>query len=997
MVFACCFGGGGGDNDPHGESNRYGFPAEQVIGKTSKTQELSDLPNEETIAAGAILQSGNTAPLSAGTSTDSSIAYQLNNLTSALAGLSGSWYERVSSAASRLSSLSGAELCSVSILGGGHDQFTVVYVTWKDPECTAVYHIGSQLPALQAGSEAHHAGISGSSEMTYNSVQVLQLLQTPLLYSFSDPIHGSREMKQPPYDWKTLNTERGLLDFCAIPLMHETSVVGAVTLAFGPPPPSGQQMPQLSSGQPATSTGMAAYLMRCDEQSLRNLSLLLSLLLAGQDLNLAQQLGDMLASVNGACNLQQVVTAITGGAERILQLKTRVVVAVNLALLPSLAPGGGTGGMGGSGRAIIFEERGAHIPASGAGSKDGGSRSTPGGGGTGALQQQPGVSPLGQAASTGTGTRILSTGSPSSYEGASGTYGSRGALLWQANSVQARALGLRHTLLANLPSNGTVVHDCSSYMQQVGCPKRDLYLLSSSKGAPPFSLAIAPALLQLRSAAGHANATGGASDGSVQIILYVAVAMQLPMELLNEILAQAHQLAVRVLAPLLKHKLAQSGLAEEWMLLLGKCSSGRTGNGGATAAGTQAPLEPNGESSTGNSGQGGVTVEAGGAASNATGGGRQRPSIGYDTQDSRSPGGSRCSDSAVGNEPSGANRTGAGREVNCGSTTLSQSTAMTAQPPTPAPACASESLAGAEGAGSPLRADAPTASNRTLSTMDIRQGSQVMGLSTALAGAFVGDTRTHMDMLVSSFKDTINGLQARRAEESEELSVLKLGKVLGRGGSGLVFQGYLHLGLEVAVKLFENPDDTDPDAGSSTEHGVQITVVNLEGSSVGTECGAMPTDNLKEQPPAGSGSGSVAGRTTATAALKTAAAQTTKRQRDLLRNALELGVTSSLSHPNIVQGYCHWVNVVLMQDASLNRCWLMGQAEYMSLAPPGSPPPPLCSALVMEYCDMGSLIHALKRGTFSMPDGKPNMEVCGGHGTRPKCLAWKTALMGCSG
>ncbi len=52
------------------------------------------------------------------------------------------------------------------------------------------------------------------------------------------------------------------------------------------------------------------------------------------------------------------------------------------------------------------------------------------------------------------------------------------------------------------------------------------------------------------------------------------------------------------------------------------------------------------------------------------------------------------------------------------------------------------------------------------------------------------------------------------------------------------------------------------------------------------------------------------------------------------------------------QGYCHWVNVVLMQDASLNRCWLMGQAEYMALAPPGSPPPPLCSALVMEYCDM---------------------------------------------
>ncbi|GIM11627.1 hypothetical protein Vretimale_15112 [Volvox reticuliferus] len=542
---------------------------------------------------------------------------------------------------------------------------------------------------------------------------------------------------------------------------------------------------------------------------------------------------------------------------------------------------------------------------------------------------------------------------------------------------QARALGLRHTLLANLPSNGTVVHDCSSYMQQVGCPKRDLYLLSSSKGAPPFSLAIAPALLQLRGVASHAIAPCGANDGSVQIVLYVAVAMQLPIELLNEILAHAHQLAVRILAPLLTHKLAQSGLAEEWMLLLGKCSSGRNGNGGATAGRTPALSESNGESSTGNSEPAGITVGAGGAAGNTTGG-QQRCSIGGDAQGSHSPGVSHCSDRAVGsgNEPTGANRTEASGAANGGSTTLSKSTATAAQPLMPAPACANAlgSLAGTGCARGPLRADAATASGLMLSTTDIRHGSQVMALSTELAGTFAGDTRTHMGMLVSSFKDTINGLQARRAEESEELSVLKLGKVLGCGGSGLVFQGYLHLGLEVAVKLFENPDDADPDGSSSTEHGLQNAVVNLEGSSVGTECGAAPNDSLKEQSSAGNGSGSATGRTTATAALKTAVAQTTKRQRDLLRNALELGVTSSLSHPNIVQGYCHWVNVVLMQDASLNRCWLMGQAEYMALAPPGSPQPPLCSALVMEYCDMGSLIHALKRGTFSMPDGKPNME-----------------------
>jgi hypothetical protein len=122
-----------------------------------------------------------------------------------------------------------------------------------------------------------------------------------------------------------------------------------------------------------------------------------------------------------------------------------------------------------------------------------------------------------------------------------------------------------------------------------------------------------------------------------------------------------------------------------------------------------------------------------------------------------------------------------------------------------------------------------------------------------------------------------------RSTEDEDLSVLKLGKVLGRGGSGLVFQvrapstshgrrrpalgphdsrpraaqpgrcrtlpaapraarrihgcpvrhgggtherscvrrsrpqGYLHVALEVAIKLFENPDDTDPDALGADE------------------------------------------------------------------------------------------------------------------------------------------------------------------------------------
>ncbi len=32
---------------------------------------------------------------------------------------------------------------------------------------------------------------------------------------------------------------------------------------------------------------------------------------------------------------------------------------------------------------------------------------------------------------------------------------------------QARALSLRHTLLANLSTTGAILHDCAAYMQQV--------------------------------------------------------------------------------------------------------------------------------------------------------------------------------------------------------------------------------------------------------------------------------------------------------------------------------------------------------------------------------------------------------------------------------------------------------------------------------------------------------------------------------------------------
>ncbi|KAG2443534.1 hypothetical protein HXX76_001886 [Chlamydomonas incerta] len=1023
-LFSCFGAPGAGEADvvvaQQARQQAYGIPPHDASsgkhaaaskGQQSEFLDLTGPPPKS--AQTTTCTSGNTTSLSAVTTSDvHGAAYQLQILNAALAGLSGNWYERVSSAAMRLTGVSGAALCTVAILDAAHEHFTVIHVTGKDTEAPIKAPPGSQLPALQAvAPSAHGPGAQGS--LRYNSAQVLQLLQTPLTYSFSDPVHASRETNQPPHDWQAMYDTFGLSDFCALPLMHNKSVVGAVTLAFVAPPAEtrAQQNQRYLTQSSSTSTHQpASPLMACDEASMRTLGLLLSVLLVGQDMLLAQQVAEILAGVYDARNLQQVVTVVAAGAEQVLQLTTCVAVSCNLAVLavpgagPGAAPsagtlsqpgtGAGTGGGGPpasvtsgtglGGRAIFFEERNAHT----AGSRvDGSTQGTQGsrsmasitdahGSGSGLafgqnyrsrLQSRANTPHDGQStgAVSGAQANMLSprrggannSANPlphlsvrtngnahASQDSTSPPNGSTGGLLWQAGLVQARALGLRHTLLANLPPTGTIIHDCASYMQQVGCPKRDLYLLSTCQGAPPFSLAIAPAPLK------------EAEPNSQQLVLYVAVAMRLPMELLTELLSQAQQLAVKVLAPLLAAKLTTGNLADEWALLMGTCTSGRTGTGPGTGPGGAGMVasspDPRMSSSSAQVGAGGV-AGAGGGSKDAASGSAMCGSGG--TMDGRrsSPGGS--SDETG---PGGAQRGGAGARH-------PQLPAALTAPPGHSP----EVLPYAEQRGG----TAPSDIGRVLGGPPAGSGSQESQgtvLSTAVGGAFAGDTRTHMGMLVSSFKDTINALQAARAEEAEELTVLKLGKVLGRGGSGLVFQGYLHLGLEVAVKLFENPDDTDPDAISNDEPPA-IGNLNPDGSSIGPDAmasrGAEGGSSAKEGSKGQDGGGQRRNSSRS-------AAQMTKRQRDLLRNALELGVTSSISHPNIVQGYCHWVNVVLMQDASLNRCWLMGQAEYMALAPPGSPPPPLCSALVMEYCDMGSLIHALKRGTFVGAEEKPNME-----------------------
>lgn len=313
--------------------------------------------------------------------------------------------------------------------------------------------------------------------------------------------------------------------------------------------------------------------------------------------------------------------------------------------------------------------------------------------------------------------------------------------------LQARALSLHQTLLANLPRGGTVVQDCVSYMQQVGSPKRDLYLLSARKGAPPFSLAIALALLPLKNNTSGGAAAAAAADAS-QLVLYAAVAIRLPLELLNEVLTQAQQLAVLVLAPLLAQKLSQAGLAEEWALLMGECTAGKRAGaaGGASASADQCDLKMANlykalKSETVRSASvtasadtsmlvGGEVTSRAGDDAGGGGGSRLQNYSGMSSEAPQSVGG------GAGASPLG----------------MAAPSAVCTNVPVTSPALTSI------GAGAEVSADTGTRVSALVTSCDC----QAAVMSTAVLGAFAGDMRTHMGMLVSSFKETINSLQAHR-------------------------------------------------------------------------------------------------------------------------------------------------------------------------------------------------------------------------------------------
>ncbi|KXZ55198.1 hypothetical protein GPECTOR_3g342 [Gonium pectorale] len=151
-----------------------------------------------------------------------------------------------------------------------------------------------------------------------------------------------------------------------------------------------------------------------------------------------------------------------------------------------------------------------------------------------------------------------------------------------------------------------------------------------------------------------------------------------------------------------------------------------------------------------------------------------------------------------------------------------------------------------------------------------------------------------------------------------DLAQLRLGRRLGHGGCAVVFKARLGT-QDCAVKLMDLPED-----------------------------GRVSLELVSHTTP-------ISATTRARAAERQVAAR-----RALLRNAMELAATTGISHPNIMQVYTTFSPVALGVEQRPDG------SEAIALKPAdcteggrGPDAPPVCIAIVCEWCDRGSLAGAL--------------------------------------
>ncbi|KAG2494281.1 hypothetical protein HYH03_007634 [Edaphochlamys debaryana] len=179
--------------------------------------------------------------------------------------------------------------------------------------------------------------------------------------------------------------------------------------------------------------------------------------------------------------------------------------------------------------------------------------------------------------------------------------------------------------------------------------------------------------------------------------------------------------------------------------------------------------------------------------------------------------------------------------------------------------------------------------------------------------------QAQMGLMVSTFQTELNRARLGTvppggAHAEDDVRALRVQKAVGTGSCSVVLLATLHA-MRVAVKVIMPPDGEEAQA--------------LGGSD----------------------------KTLATAA----ALSRQRRMQEMMRGVRELAVMTSISHPNIVQVYSYCTRVLVPElpklEADIPRLIVVPEAE--------TAPGPLCTVLIMEYCDMGSLADAIDTGLFA--------------------------------
>ncbi|GIL50493.1 hypothetical protein Vafri_6679 [Volvox africanus] len=190
---------------------------------------------------------------------------------------------------------------------------------------------------------------------------------------------------------------------------------------------------------------------------------------------------------------------------------------------------------------------------------------------------------------------------------------------------------------------------------------------------------------------------------------------------------------------------------------------------------------------------------------------------------------------------------------------------------------------------------------------------------------------SHLQVLVNSLHSTLSSIQVERALEegtdspllANDMRGLELLQQIGRGGQGVVYRGRMH-GIHVAVKVIP-----------TAEGGGGMGPVDRDV--------AFEPDNAE------------------------AARRAARRQRALLRDALEVAASAAVAHPHLVQLHTYFTDVMVVEyEGDEGRFRLMHVADTA----PGDPTGAINLVLVLEYCDGGNLRQAMERGVFFRRDAR---------------------------